>query len=231
MNRLIISVVLLIATTTSYANFFTNLFKPRIEEANINLQVLQLAKSAYDCAILTGIANPKTLTIIDYSLPSTEKRLWVLDLKNNRVLYNTVVAHGKGSGNPLQASYFSNMTNSHASSLGLYKTAETYKGQYGYSLRLIGLDPGYNSNALSRAVVLHGATYVNERLAKSGKLGLTWGCPAVPLRMAKSIIKTIKQGSLVFAYYPDQEWLKTSPYLNCPIHLLANNRPPVNNNV
>lgn len=176
--------------------------------------VLNLAKSAYNCAIKAGTAKPKTLTVIDYSLPSTEKRMWVIDMQNDNTLFHTLVSHGQGSGQ-VTPTKFSNKSGSHATSLGLYKTENSYYGRNGYSLRLAGLDKGYNDNAKSRAVVIHGAPYVSEKTAKSGRLGRSWGCPAVAKELAKPIINTIKEGDLVFAYYPDQKWLNDSEFLNC----------------
>ncbi|MDF3054816.1 MAG: hypothetical protein K0Q74_723 [Gammaproteobacteria bacterium] len=181
--------------------------KPRAE-------VLKLAESAYNCAIKSGTAKPKTLTVIDYSLPSTAKRMWVIDMQKKHTLFHTLVSHGKGSGEK-SATYFSNKSGSHATSLGLYKTEATYHGKNGYSLRLEGLDKGYNDNAKSRAVVIHGAPYVNDKTAKVGRVGRSWGCPAVASELAAPIINTIKEGDLVFAYYPDQKWMKDSKFLNC----------------
>lgn len=174
-------------------------------------EVFKLAQSAYNCAVKTGAATPKTLTIIDYSLPSTEKRMWIIDMKENRTLFHTLVSHGKGSGE-LTSTRFSNKSGSYATSLGLFRTEDTYQGKNGYSLKLEGLDKGYNDNAKSRAVVMHGAPYVS---VQNGRLGRSLGCPAVAPALAKPIINTIKGGDLVFAYYPDQEFLKNSKFLNC----------------
>src|SRR5262245_33290193 len=208
MHRLIVCLMLLVPVLMSVANPFTKLLQGGSNE--INPTVLKLAKSAYDCAILSGNAQPgSTLTVIDYSLAMTQKRMWVLDMTNNQVLFNTYVAHGVASGGK-KPSRFSNTPQSRKTSLGLYKTGNSYQGQYGYSLRLFGLDSGYNDNAYSRAIVMHGAPYVN------GRLGYTWGCPAVPQKLAQPIINKIKGGSLVFAYYPNSTWLKKSKYLNCP---------------
>lgn len=187
----------------------------------INPKVLKLAESAYQCAEISGVAKSKNLTIIDYSLPSDQQRMWVIDMSKNKVIYNTFVAHGQGSGN-LMATHFSNEPSSHASSLGLYLTGNVYEGHNGYSLRLYGLDKGFNDHALSRAVVMHGAPYVSDGIARGGRLGRSWGCPAVPQPLAKPIIDTIKNGNLVFAYYPDKHWLGQSKYINCSAKLAAN---------
>lgn len=177
--------------------------------------VLKLAKIAYECAVASGLPRAKNLTIIDYSLPSSQKRLWVMDMQNNRILFNSLVAHGVASGDN-KATYFSNVQDSHASSLGLYLTGRSYVGHYGYSLRLKGLDAGFNDKAESRDVVVHGASYVSSSYARAGAVGRTWGCPAVPEKLAKPIINTIKGNNLVFAYYPDSHWLSVSKYLHCP---------------
>jgi len=222
MKRLATFALLSALSLTSWANPITNLFKSTTTTPNP--EVLKLAKSAYDCAVLSGkVAKPQTLTVIDYSLASSMKRLWVIDMKNNQVLYNTLVAHGQGSGGAIPTR-FSNTSSSHATSLGLFKTGDTYQGRNGFSMRLIGLDDGFNSNALSRAVVMHGAPYVSDARAKSGFIGRSWGCPAVPQKLAAPIINTIKGGNLVFAYYPDSKLLKKSKYLNCSSNaLMANN--------
>jgi hypothetical protein len=137
----------------------------------------------------------------------------VLDLATGETLFHELVAHGQGSGNDLATS-FSNNPDSHQSSLGLYKTADTYVGRNGYSLRLDGLDMGFNDRARERAIVMHGAPYVSEAFAKAqGRLGRSWGCPALGDDVAREVIDSIKGGDLVFAYYPDQAWLNGSPLL------------------
>lgn len=183
---------------------------------NLNPSVLKLALEAYQCALHVGEpVSGETLSIIDFSLPATEKRLWVVNLKNQKVLFNSLVAHGQGSGG-MMAKKFSNQPNSHASSIGLYLTGNPYMGQYGYSLRLFGLESGFNDQARLRGVVVHGASYVSENyVANLGQIGLTWGCPAVPQKLATPIINTIKGGNLIFAYYPQKSWLKQSKFLHC----------------
>jgi hypothetical protein len=159
------------------------------------------------------LSEPKTLTVIDYSLPSTERRLWVLDLSDGNTLYHELVAHGQGSGGNIPTD-FSNLSGSHQSSLGLFVTAETYVGSNGYSLRLDGLDAGFNDRARERAIVMHGAPYVSESVASTqGRLGRSWGCPALGEHVAREVIERIKGGNLVFAYYPDRAWLNGSPLL------------------
>jgi L,D-transpeptidase catalytic domain len=177
--------------------------------------VLRLALDAAACARETGaVANDRLLTVIDYSKPSTEPRLWVLDLEQERVLFEELVAHGRGSGDNF-ATRFSNEDDSHQTSLGLFRTADTYVGGNGYSLRLDGLEPGVNDRARERAIVMHGAPYVSEaNLRAVGRLGRSHGCPALRPAVARTVIDTIKQGSLVFAYYPDQQWIDGSRFLN-----------------
>jgi hypothetical protein len=177
--------------------------------------VLRLALNAASCARdAGGVAKEELLTIIDYSKASTEPRLWVLDLESERVLFEELVAHGRGSGDNF-ATRFSNDDGSHQTSLGLFRTADTYVGSNGYSLRLDGLEPGVNDRARERAIVMHGAAYVNAAMSRTvGRLGRSWGCPALRPAIARTVIDTIKEGSLVFAYYPDREWLKGSRFLN-----------------
>jgi hypothetical protein len=140
------------------------------------------------------------LTVIDYSRPSTEPRLWVLDLARGKVLFHELVAHGAGSGEKI-ATRFSNVNESRATSLGLFLTGETYQGGNGYSLKLKGLDDGVNDRAEARHIVMHGAWYVSADHARQyGMLGRSWGCPALPLQDAKAVIDTIKGGSFIFAY-------------------------------
>lgn len=146
------------------------------------------------------------LTIIDFNLPSTEKRMYVLDLSKKEVLYVTHVAHGRNSGGNYATS-FSNKSGSYQSSLGFYRTAETYNGGNGYSLRLDGLEEGINDLARPRAVVIHGADYCNENFIEStGRLGRSFGCPALPQELNKPIINTIKDGSLIFIYADKPEY-------------------------
>jgi hypothetical protein len=137
----------------------------------------------------------------------------VFDLKSKELVYEELVAHGQGSGANM-ATQFSNTDESHQTSLGLFVARETYIGKHGYSLRLDGLDRGVNDRARERAIVMHGAPYVSEQFVKAnGRLGRSWGCPAISAAVAKPMIDRVKGGGLVFAYYPDAEWLKTSKYL------------------
>ena len=156
--------------------------------------------------------NP-ILTIIDFTKPSTEKRFFVLDLKNNKLLFNTYVAHGRNSGDTY-AKYFSNEKNSYKSSPGFYKTETTYNGGNGYSLKLDGLENGINDHAKERAIVVHGASYANPNFAAStGRLGRSLGCPALPLSVSRPIIDTIKDGSVMYIHVDSPEYTKKSYFV------------------
>lgn len=180
---------------------------------NIDDKVLRLALTAYMNTQKHGYVGKQILTIIDYSKPSTQKRMWIFDMRSNRTLFNTWVAHGKNSGG-VNSSSFSNNPGSLKSSLGVFVTDTTYNGKNGYSLRLRGLERGVNDSAYSRAIVVHGAAYASGANAERGRgLGRSWGCPAVSPNLAKPIINTIKDRSVVFAYYPDRKWLSRSPFL------------------
>jgi hypothetical protein len=185
-------------------------------------KVLELALSAMHCAQGEGVGEDATrLAVIDYSRSSLQPRLWVFDLKSDKLLYEEVVAHGQGSGGDVPTR-FSNDDGSHASSLGLFVTRDTYVGHNGYSLRMDGLEQGINDAALSRAIVMHGAAYVNPEAGKHmGRLGRSWGCPALRAAVAKPIIDVLKDGQFVFSYYPDQHWLTRSALLKCPASGLA----------
>jgi hypothetical protein len=182
---------------------------------NANPRVIGLALAATECATAQGQPPSDRLAVIDYSKPSTEPRLWVFDLATRKLLYHELVAHGRNTGDNL-ASKFSNTPESLQSSLGLFRTLGTYAGHNGYSLRLEGLEPGTNDHALERALVIHGAPYVNPAIARlQGRIGRSYGCPAVRTAIARPLIDTLKNGQYVFSYYPDARWLKTSPYLKC----------------
>lgn len=187
---------------------------PSAERGTISPDVLTMALSAAACAERAGdVENPATLTVIDYSRPSTEPRLWVFDMRQRELLYEEWVAHGQGSGDAV-ARRFSNAPGSHQTSLGLFVTAEPYVGQNGYSLRMDGLERGVNDLARERAIVIHGAPYVSEAAIQSmGRLGRSWGCPAVRPAIARDLIDRVKGGGLVFAYANDPAWLSSSAYL------------------
>lgn len=182
---------------------------------NIDPSVLRLSLVAYSKARREGLDSKQLLTVIDYSKPSDEKRLWVFDLRNGRTLFNTWVSHGKNSGQAT-ANSFSNDPGSLKSSLGVFVTDSTpYNGDKGIALRMKGLEPGINNNAYSRDIVFHGAWYVNaDTIRKYGEVGRSWGCPAVSPELAKPLIDTIKDDTVVFAYYPDHNWLAHSRFIS-----------------
>jgi hypothetical protein len=183
-------------------------------QGGIDPALFTLALDAAAHAVTRGQAEPRTLTVIDFSKPSTEKRLWVYDLHSRALLFHEHVAHGRGSGANRPTS-FSNVPESNQSSLGLFRTAEAYNGKHGLSLRLDGLERGINDRARERAIVIHGADYVNAATARAqGRLGRSLGCPAVRPEIASSLINAVKGGGLLFAYYPEQSWLEGSAYLN-----------------
>ena len=154
------------------------------------------------------------ISICDFNLPSTENRLWIIDLNSKKVLFNTYVAHGQGSGEDC-ASSFSNKMNSHQSSLGFYVTSDIYEGEHGTSLHLLGMDQGFNDAAYERDIVVHGADYVSDKFVRGNeRLGRSWGCPAVPPELSLPIINTIKDGTCLFIYYPDAKYLQTAYWLN-----------------
>lgn len=181
-------------------------------------RVLDLALAAVGSRLGDSAARRDVLTVIDYSLPSTEPRLWVLDLERERLLFHELVAHGAGSGDNYPTR-FSNREGSRQTSLGLFVTGATYQGGNGYSLKLHGLEAGINDRALERTIVVHGAWYVStEHADRWGRLGRSWGCPALPVAMAGPVIDAIKGGTLLFAYYPESTWLGTAPYAPDSVH-------------
>ena len=158
-------------------------------------------------------ADADLLTVCDFSLSSVEKRLWVIDMIEKKILFNSLVAHGKNTGDEF-ARKFSNTESSFQSSLGFYITEGAYMGSNGYSLKLSGMDEGFNDAAMQRAIVMHGADYVSEDFIRSQRrIGRSWGCPAVPRELAEPIINTIKGQSCLFIYYPDQDYLSASRWL------------------
>ncbi|MFN3234018.1 MAG: murein L,D-transpeptidase catalytic domain family protein [Gammaproteobacteria bacterium] len=181
---------------------------------NINPKALKLALTAYYHARANGLDRKEILTVVDFTHPSSEERLWVFDLKNDQLLFRTYVTHGKYTGS-LYARHFSNRPGSEESSIGLFLTENPYYGHVGYAMRLAGLEPGINNNAERRAIVVHGAQYADAHyVAKYGRLGRSWGCFAVAAQEVHEIISVIKDGTLIFAYYPDQYWLSHSRFLS-----------------
>jgi hypothetical protein len=181
---------------------------------DLDLQKRSLSRQAFHRAILgflsmqlTGIVrNSDVLSIVDFSLPSTEKRIFVIDMLNGRLLFNTFVAHGRASGG-LMATRFSNRRSSFMSSIGFYLTGDPYRGSNGYSLRLEGVERGWNDHASSRGIVMHPAGYVSvEHIEQYGYLGRSEGCPAIPATLSAPIINEIKGGSCLFLYAPDKRY-------------------------
>lgn len=179
----------------------------------LKADVLRMGMAAASCAKSRGlVSRPEILTVIDYSIPSTSPRLFVFNTATKKLLFREHVAHGRNSGGNM-TTRFSNVEGSNASSLGLFVTANTYMGSNGYSLRLKGLEPGVNDRAWARAIVMHGAAYVNASAAKAmGRLGRSLGCPAVRTEVSRKLIDTVKGGSAIFAYYPDNNWLASSAF-------------------
>lgn len=203
------------AATNNSMSFAAADFESR-SRGSIEDNVLDLALGAATCAVRSGkVNNPRTLTVIDYSRPSSEKRMWVYDLKTRSLLYEELVAHGQGSGGNVPNA-FSNEPETHRTSLGLFATDTTYVGKNGYSLRLDGLDAGLNDRARERAIVIHGAPYVSEGFVQAnGRLGRSWGCPAIRSDIAREMIDRIKESGLVFAYYPNQGLQKSKFLSGC----------------
>ena len=185
-------------------------------DAGLDAGVYEHALVALDHARDAGDISSRRdhlLTVIDYSLASTERRLWVLDLDAQEVLFHELVAHGQKTG-ANRARHFSNEEGSHKSSVGVFRTGRTYRGKHGYSLRLDGLEPGFNDNARERAIVIHAADYVTEEFIEAhGRLGRSWGCPALDPAVADEVIETIRNGTLLLVYFPEDDWLEGSAYL------------------
>jgi hypothetical protein len=200
------------AESQAEAPLITSLLR---QAPGLRSEVLRLALDAVNSAVERGLVRRRDLlTVIDYSLPSSQPRLFVFDLANHALLFRELVAHGRGSGDD-RATYFSNDPGSLATSLGLFVTADTYVGKNGYSLRLRGLEEGINDMAWDRAIVMHGASYVSQAAVHAlGRLGRSWGCPAVRTEIARTLIDTVRGGSAVFAYYPETSWLSRSSFVH-----------------
>jgi hypothetical protein len=226
MKRLFLTItaVLALAMPMQAADSSDVLAASLISQApGLRADVLKLALDAAANAGNRGLVKRRDLlTVIDYSLPSSQPRLFIFDLAAHKLLFRELVAHGKASGGDI-ANFFSNSPGSLATSLGLFVTADTYNGGNGYSLRLRGLEEGINDMAWDRLIVLHGASYVSQEAVKVlGRLGRSWGCPAVRPEVSQKIIDTIRGGSPVFAYYPDKTWLHTSAFLRQVTGAVAN---------
>jgi hypothetical protein len=195
------------------------------DESELSLEVFQKALKGYLYLHYTNeLSNSQFLTILDFSKQSSQKRLWVLDLKGKQIVFNELAAHGKYSGDKFAQS-FSNKSNSKKSSLGFYVTGQTYNGRHRYSLKLRGLEPGFNSNAFARGIVVHGATYVSQEIAEAQhSVGRSFGCPAVSQSVNRDIVELIEGGSCMFMYHPQTYYNGKSKILNnkqfIPIELL-----------
>lgn len=188
------------------------------ESVGLRPEVMSVALDVFRNAWKGGQTTKTTYTIIDFSMPSTEKRMFIFDVTSGDLLFNELVTHGSKSGGNIPSS-FSNTNESHQSSIGLAKTAETYQSSKfgGTALRMDGLEEGYNDNMRDRAIVMHQATYATPEAIKANggrRLGRSQGCPAMDPRVAGEVIETIKNGSLVFSYYPDPEYMRESEFVN-----------------
>lgn len=200
-----------------------------MQAPNLDRAVLDKAIAAMTCAVNHGVEQSARLAVIDFSLPSSEPRLWIFDLENRSLILEELVAHGRNSGDNV-ASKFSNVEGSHQSSIGLFRASESYIGRHGYSLRMDGLEPGINDRARERAIVIHGADYVNNQwIERHGRIGRSHGCPAVSQEVADQVVDNLKDGQFVFSYYPDDHWLASSPYLNCQPERVAAIVAPLGN--
>lgn len=204
------------AKENSVAAFSAMLYDSlQLSKIGLSMEALQYAYQGYTNLVEKGtIENSDVLTVVDFSQPSNQKRMYIIDVKNFKVLMNTYVAHGKNSGF-IKAEHFSNKMESLQSSLGFYVTKNTYFGKHGLSLRLSGVDKGFNDQAEARAVVVHGAEYIGDQRAGSGYMGRSFGCPAVPQHQASTVIKYIKDGTCLFIYHPSaNSYLRHSKILN-----------------
>lgn len=201
---------------TGEIDFLTDLLLKEFDNSKPVPQksMLEKAITGYFHLIENGtIAAGKPLTIIDFSIPSTNDRLWVIDMETLKISFQSLVAHGRNSGEKM-AEKFSNQHSSYMSSVGFYLTGETYQGNHGYSLRLDGLEKGFNDQARSRAIVIHGANYVDQKfISNTGRLGRSLGCPALPMETHEEIINMIKEQSTLFVYADLPEYLAQSPLL------------------
>lgn len=185
-----------------------------IDLAGLDPALYKKACLAYERARTDGRAKRSRLVVIDYSRPSTEERLWVFDLDRQILLFKELVAHGKNTGDNT-ARHFSNVPGSLQTSVGVFVTDDIYRGKHGKSLRLDGLEQGFNDKARERAIVIHGADYVDDdTVSKQGRLGRSWGCPALPLAVAPKIIDAIAGGAVVFAWGNDKAWQAHSRFLH-----------------
>ena len=217
------------STKISFAQFSLDFYSV-LDDKDLGFNPFEAALKGYlELKSRGQLSNNKFLTIIDFSKSSNENRLFVIDIENRSIKHKSLVAHGRNSGYEF-ASNFSNKISSYKSSLGFYKTAETYTGKHGFSLRLDGLEFS-NSNARSRAIVMHGADYASENfMIKNGRLGRSLGCPSVPIKEHKEIIETIKDGTCFFIYASQNSYLSKSKLINSnPENLVSSIDSPLFN--
>lgn len=227
--------LLAIGTTALFTTFTSTTYaaeNPMVRELAkqapaLDTLVLQKAINAMNCAVSGGLRPAQRLAVIDFSRPSSEPRLWIFDLNKRELILEDLVAHGQNSGDN-HATAFSNVVGSYQSSLGLFRTQESYFGRHGYSLRLDGLEPGINDRARERAIVIHAADYVDASwVERQGRIGRSQGCPAVNPQVAELVVDNLKGGQFMFSYYPDQTWLQESAYLNCQPQRVASVLAPL----
>lgn len=236
MNKryLFLVLIFILSTFLYFSNAQTGLSKERqlaLKKAELNIKELynELNAAQYDLSFTAfryayigyqtmkkqhRLNNKELFSIIDFTKDCNSKRFYTIDLEKMKIVYYTYVAHGKKSGERMATS-FSDAVESNKSSIGFYITGNTYNGGNGYSLMLHGDEKGYNSNLAKRSVVVHAADYANEDyIASNGRMGRSLGCPALPENIYKQVIETIKEKTMIFAYYNDAKYLKTSKYLN-----------------
>ena len=204
-----------LADTARFNVFYDSL---DLEHLGLSPEAYRKAISGFLNLVITGqIPNPDLLSIIDFSLPSSQKRLFIIDMLNGKLLFNSLVAHGRNSGK-LIANRFSNKYNSFMSSIGFYLTGDPFVGHHGYSLRLEGLEKGWNDNIHGRSIIMHPAPYVSEdHVRQWGFLGRSEGCPAIPAELDRPIIESIRGGSCMFVYAPNEVYMKRSKIMNPPV--------------
>jgi hypothetical protein len=205
-------------------NAYSSKLYADLHQADLSKKALELAlKGYFNLKGLGLLGTKKLITLVDFSKPSSQKRFYVIDLEKRKVVFHSLVAHGRNSGEDL-ANSFSNDDKSYKSSLGFYVTGETYEGKHGFSMRLDGMEKGINDNARERAIVMHAADYVNNDFVKvHGRLGRSHGCPALPEAINAQVIEMIKGGTCLFLYAPQQDYLSKSTFLdvNAPGKMIA----------
>jgi hypothetical protein len=196
-----------------FAVFSMMLTDNNVGESSLNTSLLELAEQGHSYYSEKSSVDPSRMVIIDFSKPSSEKRLYVVDIVNDRVLLETYVSHGKNSGN-LMVKSVSNEVNSNQSSQGFFKIAEKYVGKHGESYRLDGLEHGINDNARKRAIVIHAAWYANEEIIEQqGRLGRSFGCPALPTNDYKKFQELVGPNALMFIYFPNEKYISSSSFI------------------